>query len=136
MNLLVWEASYRPRDDPGRIASVRRLGGFLLLFALAIPASLGLPSTRTAQGEACAMACDHGTGMACCCSPGGAGSLLRRCPTEADWFLQSPATRVVVPSLPDGPVAPPFAGFLALLTAGFVLRVLPERPDPVPKLLS
>ncbi len=116
--------------------AMRRAAGMLLLALLAIPASLALPSTRMAGGEACAMACDHGTGMACCCESGTAGTSLRRCPTPADWFLQSPVMRVVMPALPDGPAAPPLAGFLALLTAGLVLRVLPERPDPVPKLLS
>jgi hypothetical protein len=115
---------------------MRRLLSALVFAALVIPASLALPSTRMAAGEGCAMACDHGTGMACCCEAGGAGTSLGRCPTPADWFLQSPAMRVVVPAPPDGPVAPPFSGFLALLTAGLLLRAFPERPDPVPKLLS
>ena len=115
---------------------MRRLGGILLLCALAIPASLALPSARMADGESCAMACDHGTGMACCCASGAAGTSLRRCPTPGDWFVQSPVMRSVVPALPHGPVAPPLEGFLALLAAGIVLRVFPERPDPVPKLLS
>lgn len=115
---------------------MRRLFGTLILAALAIPASLALPSTRAAGGEACAMACEHGTGVACCCASGGTGTALRRCPTPGDWFIPSLALRSVVPAQPDGPEAPPLAGFLALLTAGIVLRVFPERPDPVPRLLS
>ncbi len=114
---------------------VRRLGGILFLSALAIPASLALPSTTVAAGQACAMACEHGTGMACCCASGG-GESLRRCPSPGGWFLPSSAMRAVAPALPSGPAPLPLSGFLALMTAGFVLRVLSERPDPVPKLLS
>ena len=115
---------------------VRRILGTLLLAALAIPASLGLPSTRMAGAEVCAMACEHGTGLACCCASGGAGASLRRCPTPADGFLVSTAMRVVVPALPAGPAAPPLAGLLAPTGAGLVLPVFPERPDPVPRRLS
>jgi hypothetical protein len=115
---------------------VRRFGGFLLLCTLAIPASLALPSTRAAGGEACAMACEHGSGVACCCESGATGTSLRRCPAPADWFPSSHAMRIVAPALPHGLPAPPLAGFLALLSAGFLLRVFAERPDPVPKPLS
>jgi len=100
-----------------------------------MPASLALPSARAAAGESCAMACDHGTGAACCCASGG-GTSLRRCPSPADWFLQSAAIRAVAPPSPTGPPAPPLSEFLAFWTAGLVLRVFSERPDPVPKLLS
>jgi hypothetical protein len=114
---------------------MRRFSGFLLLAALAIPASLALPSTTVAAGRTCAMACEHGTGMACCCASGG-GDSLRRCPSPGGWFLPSSAMRAVARELPSGPAALPLSGFLALMTAGFVLSVLSERPDPVPKLLS
>ncbi len=107
----------------------------LVLAVLAIPASLALPSTRMAAGEACAMVCDHGTGMDCCCAKGGGGPALRRCPSPADGFLHTAAVRAVAPP-PTRPVAPTWAGYLALMTAGFILRAFSQRPDPVPKLLS
>ncbi len=114
---------------------MRPYSALLLLAALAIPASLALPSARMAAGESCAMSCDHGAGVACCCVSGG-GSAFRRCPTPGDWFLHSSASRAVAPAAPGLPVAPALSGFLALMTADVLLRVFSERPDPVPRLLS
>ena len=114
---------------------VRRLGGILLLGLLATPASLSLPSARVATGAVCAMACDHGTGMACCCASGSSAS-FRRCPVPGDGLLQTQAMRVVVPDLPGSLGTLPMAGLLALLTGGVFFRLFSERPDPVPKLLS
>jgi len=116
--------------------AVRRLGSILLLSLLAIPASVVLPSTRMAAGEKCAMACDHGTGMACCCSSDGVGTSLRRCATPGDWFLQSSATRAVAPASPAGPLAPAPSGFLVLLTGALLFRFSSEGPEPVPRPLS
>jgi len=83
------------------------------------------------------MACaTHGTGMACCCAGGVTTASFRRCPTPDDWFLQSSPMRGVLTAGPHAPVAPPLAGFLAILTLGLFLRIFPERPDPVPKLPS
>jgi hypothetical protein len=115
---------------------VRRFFGTLVLTVLATPASLSLPSTRMANGESCPMACSHGDAKACCCADGGAGASFRRCPTPGDWFVRSPAMRSIMPAPADGPGAPPLAGLLVLLSAGLLLRVFSDRPDPVPKLLS
>jgi hypothetical protein len=114
---------------------VRRLWGALLFAALAIPASLSLPSARAAAGESCAMACAHGSGVACCCASGGAAASMRRCAPGDGGFVPAPVVRVVLPPT-SGVVAPAFSGWLALVLAAPLLRGAPDRPDPVPRLLS
>jgi len=115
---------------------VKRFGGLLLFCALAIPASLALPSTRVASGQSCAMACDHADAKVCCCASGGGGASFRRCPSPADWFLQSSAMRAIAPAPPAGPFILPRSGFLEPMAAAAALRLASELPEPVPKLLS
>jgi len=116
---------------------VRRISGFLLLAVLAIPASFALPSTRVAEGATCVMSCDHGhagEGATCCCKAGG-GLSFRRCTPADGSFLPVSAPRVVLPAVSPLP-APAFAGWLTLLLTLFLSGFVPDRPDPVPRLLS
>jgi len=117
-----------------RIPLVRRFWGFLLLAALAIPASLALPSARVAEGASCAMACDHGDAEVCCCKASGAAS-FRRCSPADGSFLPVSAPRVVLAAVSVLP-APALAGWRTLPHTILLPGLVPDRPDPVPRLLS
>jgi hypothetical protein len=115
---------------------VRRVFGLLFVVLLAVPASVGLPSKQMAAGESCKMSCDHGLGVDCCCAAGKTSS-FRRCVPDDGGFTPAPTARVILPPVSSTTgSAPILSGWVALLLTLGLLRGSPDRPDPVPRLLS
>ena len=81
-----------------------------LALALAVPASLRLPSTRVATGQSCAMACGHGDARACCCASGGAAASFSRCAPGDDAFVPASSARALAPPALFVPGPPAAAG--------------------------